>query len=280
MRNKKFIIIVNLFLTLSLSLYSCKTEELSDSARLGDSLTFSGYKWQIKSSESPVGPGPNPFSNRSSDIWIDSQGRLHMKISQHNGIWYSTEVITEEVMGYGTYEFTIIGDLKNIPTNIVLGLFTWDTESFRSDANSEIDVEFSYWGNDTLSSSLLYSVQPVNFGPFYPERTYHPSFDGNILVGKTTHQFTWTPTLVTWRSYVGDAKNPGAEIASWSFDDTNQPRIKYEGNRASDPVVIPRATLNTNARINLWVASFVEIFPLDLTEREIIIESFKYTPLK
>lgn len=263
----------------SLLMGSCEMDQEVKDVRIGDKILFSGHNWTIKSSESPVGPGPNPFSNRASDIWVDSKGRLHLKIAQHNGIWYSTEVVSDEVVGYGTYEWTVIGDFKNIPTNIVLGLFTWDTESFQSDANSEIDVEFSYWGDSTLTSSLLYSVQPVNFGPFYPERTYHPSFDGNILVGKTTHQFTWTPQLVTWRSYKGDANNPGEEIAQWAFADTNIARIKHEGGRPSDPVVIPKATPNTNARINLWVASFIEIFPLDREEREIIIESFRYTPL-
>jgi hypothetical protein len=268
-----------------ISIISCEQSDPSETGvRIEDSLVFSGFKWGIKSSEAPVGPGYNKFSNRTEDIWIDSKERLHMKIANHSSGWYSTEVITKELVGYGTYTFTVLGDLKNIPTNVVLGLFTWDTETFQTDANSEVDIEFSYWGNDTLSSSLTYSVQPVSFGSYNAERTNHPQFDGEILNGKSTHIFTWTEDLISWESYTGGADNLGDKIASWSFDKNNPGKVKVEGTRISNKVVIPKPGDNTNIRINLWIGDWQGqgpegFFPLDLQEREIIIETVAYEPL-
>jgi len=202
-----------------------------------------------------------------------------MSIVQRSNVWYSTEVVTKEVMGYGTYKWNVTGDLKNIASNIVLGLFTWDTENFATQANSEIDVEFAYWGNDTTEpATLQYSVQPVAFGPYYPERTNRPKFDGDILIGTTSHEFTWTKDLITWKSYRGTLDNPGEEIASWSFDTNHPARIKYEGGGQAAPVVIPEPGENTNARINLWIASHIDAEPTNDEQHEVLIDAFEYIP--
>ena len=264
----------------ALLLAGCEQSDPPTDVRIGDELTFSGYEWEIKHSEAPVGPGPNPFSNRADDVFIDPQGRLHLKIVEHDGIWYSTEVVSKMHMGYGTYRWTVTGDLTNIPSNIVLGLFTWDNETFFTDGNSEVDIEFAYWGDDsTKTSSLLYSVQPVFFSQFFPERTYHPDLDGDLFVGTTTHEFTWTPDLITWKSHKGPADNMGEQIASWSFDKLNKARRKLEGGNRSDPIVIPSPGENTNARMNFWIASHVETFPVDNQEHEVIIDSFSFEPM-
>lgn len=267
-------------ISLALLSTSCEQSEAPESVRLGDSLTFSGYLWTIKHSESPLGPGPNPFSRGEDDVYVDGEGRLHLKIVQRNNVWYSTEVVSDEVMGYGTYKWTITGDMKNIASNAVLGLFTWDTENFETQANSEVDVEFAYWGNDsTEEATLQYSVQPVAFGPYYPERTNRPKINGDLLIGTTTHEFTWTKDLISWRSYKGTISDPGEEFASWSFDTNNPARIKYEGGAQSLPVVIPEPGEHTNARMNFWLASHIEAFPTNRMEHEVIIDAFEYVPL-
>lgn len=115
---------------------------------------FSGHEWNIKSSTSAVGPGPNFFSNAAEDIYLDENGYLHMFISERDGQWYSTEIISADTMGYGTYKFTIERDYVNIPENIVVGLFTWDNNTFYEEANSEIDMELSKWGDADKQNTL------------------------------------------------------------------------------------------------------------------------------
>ena len=108
-------------------------------------ISFSGYDWWVKSSPGLVGPGPNYFSDRADDVWVDAQGRLHLKIVYRNGRWYSTEVFGADPLGYGTYTFTLASRVDQLDKNIVLGLFTWD-DTDPAYYHREIDIEFSRWG--------------------------------------------------------------------------------------------------------------------------------------
>jgi hypothetical protein len=257
----------------------CEQSDPPDYGRDGDRVTFSGRSWTVKTGSGLMGPGPNWFSNSYSDVFIDEKGRLHMKIAEHDGKWYATEVVSDENLGYGTYIFTIIGDLANIPENIVLGLFTWDNNTFYEQANSEVDIEFSKWGNAENNNPLTYSVQPVSFGTFYSERTHQAVVTPSDLIGASTHGFTWTDTLITWKSYAGYKFGEGELLAEWSFDLNNPARIKAEDGNTSLPIVIPAPGSTTNARINFWILTSIAAKPTDGLEHEVIIDSFQYIPL-
>jgi hypothetical protein len=112
----------------------------ADKAR---TIQFSGHRWQVKQSDRPVGPGPNWFSGREENVWVDEKGRLHLRISQREGHWWCAEVYTDKNLGYGTYVFRIAGKLHELDKSAVLGLFTWDDNTFLNAANSEIDIEFA-----------------------------------------------------------------------------------------------------------------------------------------
>ena len=81
------------------------------------SLTFAGRNWRVKSSLVPVGPGPNLFSNNAEDVFVDAQGRLHLRIVNRGGQWYSTEVISTGAYGYGTYTFQLAGAVDFDPNS-------------------------------------------------------------------------------------------------------------------------------------------------------------------
>lgn len=255
----------------------CEEAEPPEGGRYGDVVEFSGHTWDIKSSADLMGPGPNYFSDHPDDIWVDSKGYLHMRIASHDGIWYATELVSQDTVGYGTYVFTVESQLQEIDPNIVLGLFTWDNNSFFTQANSEIDIEFSKWGNPEDSNTLSYAVQPVSFGPYYPERVNSPDMDGSVWNGVSTHGFTWTDTLVTWESYAGENWREGELLASWSFDLNNPARVKNEGGNSSAAIIIPAPGETTNARINFWLLNGSA--PTDQKEVEVVIRSFSYTPL-
>ena len=271
-----------LFLSAALFLGSCEQSDIREDVRLEDSLSWSGFSWQIKSSEAPIPPGPNPFSSRSEDVYIDSKGRLHMRLAPHDNIWYSTEIYSEEVVGYGTYRWTVLGDIHNLSRNVVLRLFTYDTENYDTEAGSELAFDFSYWGNDTsANNNLRFSVQPISnqdysIEPAFPERLHNPEFSGEeVLIGKTTHELVWTKDRITWKSFTGNVDNPGEAFASWTFDNTNRPRF-ITGNA---PIVVPEPGEHTNVRMNIWVANLIEPIPAKGEPEEIIFESFEYIPL-
>lgn len=247
---------------------------IADCNGCDDPMYFAGRSWIIKEYENQTwGPGGNYFSARNSDVFVDNSGFLHLKIAYHNNRWYSTEVISEDTMGYGTYTFVVEGNLEQMSENIVLGLFTWDDNSFQTEANSEVDVEVSKWGDPNKQDILLYSVQPVWFGPFKPERTHEVNTPNGILNGITAHRFVWTDSLITWTSWERYADGPN-EIGSWSFDLTNPARVKQENGQTSDPVVIPGPGNTTHARFNLWLMNGGA--PANGQEHEVIIRNFSY----
>lgn len=239
-------------------------------------FVFSGYGWKIKSSTTPVGPGPNYFSK--TNTWIDSNGFLHLIVSNNNGRWESAEVICTENTGYGTYIFTIGNDISKMNENLVLGLFTWDDNTFYSDGNSEVDIEFSKWFKKSDSLLLTCSVQPVVFDNSIPysERTNKPSMIVSKLSYPSTHGFKWTSNDIQWYSYSGKSYPGIEEIANWRFDKTNPSRVKLEGGKSSNPIVIPQPGNSTNARMNLWLLNGK--IPSDGKNFEVIIEKFQFIP--
>ncbi|MES2766514.1 MAG: glycoside hydrolase family 16 protein [Bacteroidota bacterium] len=213
-------------------------------------IEFSGYRWIVRNSTTYTGPGLNVFSNSVNNVWVDGLGQLHLKLTYTNGKWQSAEVLSEQNFGYGEYVFYTATKADQLDKNVVYGLFTWDDNTFKSDANSEIDVEFAKWGYAT-APSLQYSVQPTN-GGIYPERDINPS--GFLLTGDySTHGFTWSPTDVIFKSYY-DHGWPTAWLAGeWSFLSTVTARQKIQGSMTSDPVIIPRPGTTTKVHINLWL---------------------------
>lgn len=255
----------------------CEQSEPNFNGRDGDTLQFAGREWTIKSSTALLGPGPNVFSGHPNDVFVDENGHLHLTISQRNNQWQCTEVISKENMGYGTYIWTLEGNPVDIDEQAVIGLFTWDNNTFQEQANSEVDIEFSKWGDASETQTLQYGVQPIFFGPYNAERVDQPTEDSDQWIGVSTHAFTWTDTLITWYSWVGDQYGAGEPDASWSFDLNNPAKIKYEGNRESDPIVIPAPGATTNARMNYWLLSG-PTGPNSQTKQEIIIRDFEYIP--
>jgi hypothetical protein len=241
-------------------------------------FVFSGYGWNIKSSNTPVGPGPNYFNGSDSMVWVDKDGLLHLRIAYINGRWQSSEVICTENMGYGTYVFCLESNVANINERIVLGLFTWDDNSFKEQANSEVDIEFSKWFRANDSLTLTYSVQPVIFdNPIaYSERSFKPQMQVSKLKQPSTHVFNWQADEITWNSYTGSVYPGGSPIASWSFNLSNPVRTKIEGGRVSNPIIIPAPGATTRARMNLWLLNGLP--PSDGKPFEVVVRSFEYIP--
>lgn len=213
-------------------------------------LSFSGYTWNVKRSEGLVGPGPNVFSDRPEDVWVDEAGRLHLTIRQRDGNWVATEVYTTRSFGYGTYTFTLASRVDNLDRNVVLGLFTWDNKAAAQNYR-EIDVEFARWGQPTADNAQ-YVVQP-----------YQPA--GNLrrftmpATAVSTHRFVWRANRVEFSSYQGATVNPANLITSWPY---------------TGPDVPPAG--QGNARINLWLNGGTP--PADGQPVEIIIADFTYAP--
>jgi hypothetical protein len=221
-----------------------------------EKISFAGYNWWVKRHYERVGPGPNYFSDHQENVWVDTNGYLHLRIIQKDGKWYCSEVIADSSFGYGTYIFTIQGRVDSLDENIVLGLFTWE-DCVPQYHYREIDIEFSRWGNPA-NNNAQFVVQPWdtpgNMFRFNVDLAAHPNV--------TTHIFTWSQDNINFRSYYGDfCIVPPTEniVSSWSYTGNNVPP---EGGE--------------NPRINFWLVNGNA--PNNGQDAEIVIKSFKYAP--
>ena len=215
------------------------------------SITFSGHEWLVKDGFS--GPGPNRFSDNPRSVWVDQQGRLHLRIERRRGKWYAAEVVLAQTPGYGTYRFGVDSRVDNLDLNAVLGLFTWCTNPAAD--NCEIDIEFSRWG-DELNQNAGYVVQP------YDEPGHVYSFE-LPSESPTTHSFTWRPGDVFFQSENGVHDPLGSidEIQSWTY------------------VQAVPAPAGAAARINLWLRGGLRPASKKSKSIEVVISSFTFQPL-
>lgn len=237
-------------------------------------FAWSGYVWcVITSNETKCYPGPNYYSAGFNNVFVDSAGRLHIKITKSGGRFYCSAIFTTQTVGYGTYRFFVSSRVNNLDRNAVAGLFTWNDKNCLTNANSELDIEFTRWGYAKDSNVINYSVQPTNYGK---ENERYETFPLNYTGSNTLHILSWTYSEVNFFSYRGHTNPPSPSdlISSWSFGDDNPPKSKEECN--SNPVVIPAPENGTHLNINLWLDR--GRYPTDNQEVELILDSVEYTP--
>jgi len=209
-------------------------------------ITWSGRTWQVKSSQSKVGPGPNYFSAAPENVWVDASGRLHLRLTFRNGRWNCAELIGTQTLGYGTYVFEIASTVANLDANVVLGLFTWSDKA--PAAHREIDVEFARWGNASDPTNAQYVVQPYDLAG-HLHRLTQPAG-----AGPTVHGFTWRRGRIDFAS---------TDLVGWDHD------WSYVA-----PDVPP--SRDERVRLNLWL--FGGAAPTNGQEVEVVVTRFTFTP--
>jgi len=214
-------------------------------------ITFSGYVWSVKKSNGRVGPGPNYFSDTTQSVWVDTLGRLHMKIRKNKGKWYCSEVILNQNLGYGTYRFYLDSAVDNLDPSVVLGLFTWsDNPAYN---HREIDTEMARWGNPN-NQNAQFVIQPYDV----PQNIHR--FQWPAGVPSSMHSFNWQNGSVYFAGIKGHSLPPAPA-------DIVQERTFNSG------IPIPG---DENARINLWL--FRGRGPTNGVEVEVIIKRFEFVP--
>ncbi len=221
-------------------------------------LSFAGYYWQVKRSDCLAGPGPNYFTDRPEDVWVDLEGNLHLTVSFHDGYWWCTEVINTASLGYGTYIIQTRSRVDAIDPNMVVGLFTWDTGSPET-SYREMDIEFARWGDPSNATNAQYAVQPCSSCPGCEDRCHRFQVDLTEAEKDLTNYLIWQPGSVTFKSYLGVhlGHEPPSEdlIAEWTY--------------AGPYTKVPGAE---NFRINFWLLN--GLAPMSGLSDELVITGF------
>jgi hypothetical protein len=181
-------------------------------AGAANTLTFAGYQWTVKSSTSPIGPGPNLFD--ATGPYVDPAGGLHLRIVKTKWGWESSEVILGPTLGYGTYRWTVHGPVSTLDPNVVLALFTYD-DSDTSPSNREIDFEASRFGDASATTNAQFVVQPSGT----PGNLQRISLAKSAL---TTVTLTWVPGSVTFSAATGRGRKVKT-VPTWTNSSSSVP---------------------------------------------------------
>jgi len=219
--------------------------EVQESLKILRTLEFAGVTWNVKSG-GPYGPGPNLWTDDPQNVWVDDQGRLHMKIVKISNKWYCSEVYTTQFSSYGEHRFLVEGYIDRMDKYIVLGLFLYASD------DAEIDIEYSKWGG----GSSYRNVGGYTIQPYYIDGNNH-QFESPLEDPQSTHYFDWQPGYVIFASLQGHHQGPPPSpryyIEQWV----------YTGS------YIPDKTKNLRTHINFWLMSGNA--PEDLSVLEVII---------
>jgi hypothetical protein len=208
-------------------------------------ISFSGFNWSVKTSAGRVGPGPNYFSDSVNNVWVDAQGRLHLKITKVGGRWNCAEVVCQSSLGYGTYRWTLDSAVDALDRNVVLGLFTWNDDPAYN--HREIDIEFSRWGAAN-NQNAQYVVQP------YTNAANIVRWNMPAGYPQSTHSFDWSASSIDFLSLGG-----ATTLQQWAY--------------AGPDIPVPGGE---NARVNLWL--YRGSAPSNRLPVEVIISRFEFVP--
>lgn len=220
---------------------------------LAESVEFSGYTWQVRSDTG--GPGPNVWDPRN--VSVDLEGRLHLRIENREGQWSCAEVFIDQNLGFGRYQFEVIGRPDLLDDNVVLGLFNYTRPELGPDGTNEIDIEFATWGGQQTELGN-WTIYPFKKGPKPPTRQFPIHLDGDL----STHRFTWSPRQIFYQSLYGHQLGNENEFARWRFIP-----MAYRKRIPQKPIPV---------HMNLWL--FEGQPPTDSQPVEIVISAFRFTP--
>jgi hypothetical protein len=218
-------------------------------------IDFSGYSWEVRSGTG--GPGPNTFV--TSNVFLDANGYLHLKISHSKSKWTTAEVFTDAAFGFGTYQFKIIGRPDQFDTNVVLGLFNYTTPDIGPDGTNEIDIEFATWG-DPAAQHGNWTVWPAVLQSGIDPTTH--SYDTTLTGDASTHRFDWTSRRVRYESLYGLVDDETGLYQTWNFAP------------ADYALRVPQHPLPVH--MNLWLLQGNA--PTDKLDVDITIAEFKFIP--
>jgi hypothetical protein len=187
---------------------------------LGRQIQFAGIIWGVR--DGWGSPGPNEFSDATDSVWVDEQGRLHLKVRKWQGKWYAAEIFSTVKTRYGLHSFSVFKEnptLDAIDPNLVLGLFLYKA-GCGPDCHAELDIEFSRWRKAGVYRNAQYVAQPAE--------VYKNKFPFNLsnLDPLSTHYIDWQDEQVVFSSYVGGGTTAQDNLLQkWTYKGEDIPHV-------------------------------------------------------
>lgn len=237
--------------------------------RYGRTLEFAGRTWAVKEARAPVGPGSNRFSFTNQDVFVDVFGKLHLTVNFHDGVWWSTEVILLEDLGFGTYAYSTASRLDTLDANVAFGGFTWDPHGDETDIPGwpfrEIDTESARWGDAGDPTNAQFVVQPFTV----PGNLVRFTIPDLSAAPELTQFFTWRACevrFVTLQGIHSPFNFPPQDIIH-EFVYADDPSLNH---------IVPSAG-RARFRFNLWIIEG-QIVPMEGMSVEVVVSDFDFFP--
>ena len=209
-------------------------------------LMFANDTWAFKwSPEVQTGPESNYFCDGPNNAFVDSQNRLHLRLTLENNRWCAVELVSRKRYGYGRYTLQLATPAVLDP-NVVFGAFTWA----EAEANTrEIDL-LEIFDEPLDAHNVQYVVQPWQTAGNRKRFTL-PS------IVPSNHTMVWRPDSLHFQSTAPD----GSLLNEFVYGSTppvpDSPRLNF--------------------RLNLWLR--IGAAPTNGQPAEVIISNFTYEPL-
>ena len=215
---------------------------------------WQGRSWKITNG-GMAGVAPGSPSN----VFVDSNGYLHLSIKKDGETWTAAELFTVDDLGFGTFQWLVEGNVWDMDPVTVLGLFPYGpVHGIGRDATNEIDVEFSQW-NNTCACNADFTVYPT-VARDHGKSSYELNFKVDQGTTLTTARMVWSSSSIVFTLMSGE--QPIGTTANLLKTAT------YTPSEAAD---IPQQPIPVG--INLWAFKAAPA-----TNQSVIIRGFQYVP--
>ena len=251
-------------LPLFAALCACTTPELAQSdgrhaavaQASSGTLTWKGYDWNVT-----TGGMAGVAEGDPSNVSVDSNGYLHLKITKNGTTWTAAELYSATNLGFGTYQWQVSGPIDRMDHTVVLGLSPYGPAAgVGTDGYNEIDTEFSQWNDEIGHVNMDWGVYPATKAGKHAEDDFFFSLNGGT---ETTTRMVWSSTSVVSTVFSGFVPL-GAS--------TNQ--LNTNTYAPADPTDnIPQQAVPV--LLNLWC---YEAVPSSGNDVEVILQDFQFIP--
>jgi len=217
-------------------------------------LDWKGYTWQVTS-----GGMAGACEGSPSNVSVDSDGYLHLRIAKNGSTWSAAELFTTDRLGFGTYQWQTDGPIDVYDRNVVLGLFPYGpAANIGEDGTNEIDIEYSRWGVASGPNGD-FTDYPAS-GSTIGEHSFTFSLGGDTLA---TSRFAWSPDAIVSSLFAGlvAVDETAGLLETWTHAPQNP------------TTNIPQEPLPLG--MNLWC---FDAPPTDGEPVEIVIRDFVFVP--
>jgi hypothetical protein len=215
-------------------------------------LQWAGRSWKVTS-----GGMAGVAQGSPSNVSVDSDGYLHLKITNTGGTWTASELFTTDQLGFGTYQWQVDSPIDRFDKNVVLGLYPYGPAAgIGQDGTNEIDIEYSVWGH-AGGVNGDWTDYPSS-GKTIGETSYNFSLNGGTY---STSRFIWNTTSIQDFLFTGfqPISSTTDLVKTWTY-------------APPDPATnIPQQAMPLG--INLWC---FDAPPSDGKDVEVIIRDFEF----